>query len=211
MNHQSTGEGDGTMIQKSIDDFGLAEFLLTGTPTIDEHKLRTHPIHVLQDNSLRTYFNMVSSGELGEMEQQVIEALEHYTESIAFEFSAIPIKTCAARILDILNDKKHWFPVKLIETYADRKDLYTGKIPTPWRLSRSQHYYKSELIKFRKRTPVAINEFLQHAEESETNPYSSSINAPPVQLYLANRVWRVEGTEEYKEYQHQRKQKRSWS
>ncbi len=97
-----------------------------------------------------------------------------------------------------------------MEASADRKDLYTGKIATPWRLSRQPHYYtNSELIKFRKWTPVAINKFLQYSDETETNPHSDSLNAPPMQLFLANGVWAVEATDDYKPYQKERNIKRS--
>ncbi len=182
----------------------------TGAPA---HKKRTHPNHRMEDNSLRVYFDMVNSGELGETEQVVINAIEQFPESTAFELSTmahIPIRTCAARISDIFNDKKHRFPVKLIEACADRPDLYTGKIATPWRLSRRPHYYtKTELIKFRKWTPAAITEFLQYADETETNPHSDSFNALPIQLFLANRVWSVKSTDGYKAYQKEWKQKRS--
>ncbi len=202
------------MIQKSITDFQNYPVFPGGqVPSgIIEHKKRTHPNHMMQDNSLRVYFNMVSSGELSEMEQMVISALEQFPESTAFELSTmvkIPIRTCAARISDIFNDKKHRFPVKLIEACPDRKDLYPGKIATPWRLSRRPHYYtKTELIKFRKWTQVAITEFLQYPDEDAQNPHSDSLNAPPMQLYLAKRVWQTEQCPEFKEYQKERSIKR---
>lgn len=89
-------------------------------------------------------------------------------------------------------------------------DIYSKPTAIPWRLSHCPHYYnKIELIKFRKWTPVLITEFFQYADETETNPHSDSLNVPPMQLYLANRVWQAESKPEYNEYQKQRKNKRS--
>jgi hypothetical protein len=207
-------------MQKTIIDYltGKNPILYNVHTAGEKRKKCTHPFHVMQDNSFRVYFDMVSRCELGEMEQRVMESLERYPVSTAFELSTMansPIRTCAARISDIFNDKKHRFPVKLIKACPDRKDRYTGQTATPWRLSRRPHYYtKSELIKFRKWTPVAITEFLQYPDESCDNPdescdnpHNNSLDAPPMQLYLANRVWAIEATAEYKAYQKERKQK----
>lgn len=210
------------MTQKLITDFQTYHVspVSNTTPhppsaaTIRSTGSTVHPNHIMQDNSMRVNFDMVSSGELGEMEKQELSAIAQFPESTANELSkyvpSISIRTITARISDIFQDKKNRFSIKLFEACPDRKDLITTRTATPWRLSRRPHYYtKSELIKFIKWTPAAITQFLQYPDETCEIPPNNSLNAPLMQLYLANRGWATESTEEYKAYQKERKNKRN--
>lgn len=163
---------------------------------------RKHPFHEIQQTSLEAYLDMRYSGELGERQEQVLQAFRDFGDHTALEMVellGLPINCVTGRI----NELVHKFG--LLEEKGE-KIQFTRRRAIIWGITQYHappnpfrdvlgYYTKTQLLE-RGWTPGTIDQFLNEPDNVEENPHAAF--GAPMPLYRKARVLNAERQEEYR-------------